>query len=65
VSSDAKLKDGHRMRVPEKRQLRRIFGHKRDDVTRWRKLHNNKFHNFYAPKMSLRRNISRSTRYIG
>jgi len=31
---------GHRLRVFENRVLRRIFGPKRDEVTReWRKLH--------------------------
>jgi hypothetical protein len=35
------LREEHRLRVLEKRVLRRIFGPKRDEVTRgWRKLHN-------------------------
>jgi hypothetical protein len=34
---------GHRMRVLEKGVRRRIFGHKRDEVTGWRKLHNKSF----------------------
>jgi hypothetical protein len=35
------LREEHRLRVFEKRVLRRIFGPKRDEVTReWRKLHN-------------------------
>jgi hypothetical protein len=37
----------HRLRVFENRILRRIFGPKRDEVTGgWRKLHNEKLHNF-------------------
>jgi hypothetical protein len=35
------LREEHRLRVFENRVLRRIFGPKRDEVTReWRKLHN-------------------------
>jgi len=35
------LRDERRLRVSENRVLRRVFGLKRDDVTReWRKLHN-------------------------
>jgi len=35
------LKEERRLRVSENRVLRRIFGPKRDEVTReWRKLHN-------------------------
>jgi uncharacterized membrane protein len=38
----------HRLRVFEKRVLRRIFGPKRDEVTGdWRKLHNEELHNLY------------------
>jgi hypothetical protein len=35
--------------VFENRILRRIFGHKRDEVTgEWRKLHNEELHNLYS-----------------
>jgi hypothetical protein len=35
------LREQHRLRVFEKKVLRRIFGPKRDEVTgEWRKLHN-------------------------
>jgi hypothetical protein len=35
--------------VFENRVLRRIFGPKRDEITGgWRKLHNEKLHNFYS-----------------
>jgi hypothetical protein len=38
--------------VFENRALRRISGPKRDDVTGWRKLHNEELHNFYpSPSM--------------
>jgi hypothetical protein len=39
----------HRLRVFEKRVLRRIFGPTRDEVTgEWRKLHNVELHNLYS-----------------
>jgi hypothetical protein len=43
--------------VFENRVLRRIFGHKRDEVTGgWRKLHNEKLHNVYSsPSIKSRR----------
>jgi hypothetical protein len=43
-----KLKDKRRLRVFENRALRRIFGPKRDEVTReWRKLHNEELNDLY------------------
>jgi hypothetical protein len=40
----------HRMMVFENRVLRRIFGPRRDEVTRdWRRLHNEELHNLYSP----------------
>jgi hypothetical protein len=42
------LREEHRLRVFENRVLRRIFGLKRDEVTReWRKLHNEELCNLY------------------
>jgi hypothetical protein len=42
------LREEHRLRMFENRALRRIFGPKRDEVTGgWRKLHNEKLHNFH------------------
>jgi hypothetical protein len=44
------LREEHRLRV-----LRRIFGPKRDEVTRgWRKLHNEKLHNLYSSPSIIR-----------
>jgi hypothetical protein len=35
--------------MSENRVLRRIFGHKREEVVGgWRRLHNEELHNFYA-----------------
>jgi hypothetical protein len=43
------LREGHRLRVFEKRVLRRIFGPKRDEVTGdGRILHNEELHNLYS-----------------
>jgi hypothetical protein len=39
----------HRLRVFEKRVLRRIFGRTRDNVTgEWRKLHNEELNDLYS-----------------
>jgi hypothetical protein len=43
------LREEHRLKVFENRALRRIFGPKRDEVTRsWRKLHNEELHKLYS-----------------
>jgi hypothetical protein len=43
------LREEHRLRVPEVRVLRRIFGPKRDEVPGvWRKLHNEDVHSLYS-----------------
>jgi hypothetical protein len=43
------VREDHRLRVFEKRVLRRIFGPKRDALTgEWRKLHNEELHILYA-----------------
>jgi hypothetical protein len=43
------LREGRRLRVFEKRVLRRIFGPKRDEVTgEWRKLHNEELTDLYC-----------------
>jgi hypothetical protein len=49
------LREEHRLRVFEKRVLRRIFGPKRDEVTGgWRKLHNEKLHKLYSSSSTIR-----------
>jgi hypothetical protein len=43
------LREEHRLRVFEKRVLRRIFGPMREEVTgEWRKLHSGELHNLYS-----------------
>jgi hypothetical protein len=42
------LREKHRLRVLEKRVVRKIFEPKRDEATAgWRKLHNKELHNMY------------------
>jgi hypothetical protein len=42
------LREKRKLRVSENRALRRIFGPKRDEVTRkWRKLHNEELNDLY------------------
>ena len=43
------LREERRLRVFENRVLRKIFGPKRDEVTReWRKLHNEELNDLYC-----------------
>jgi hypothetical protein len=43
------LREEHKLRVFENRDLRRIFGPKRDDVIgEWRMLHSEELHNLYS-----------------
>jgi hypothetical protein len=49
------LREEHRLRVFEKRVLRRIFGPKRDELTGgWRKLHNEELLNLYSASSIIR-----------
>jgi hypothetical protein len=48
------------------RVLRRIFGHKRDEVTGyWRKMHNEELHNFYSASNIIRMMKSRRMTWAG
>jgi hypothetical protein len=61
-----KLRREHRLRVFENRVLRKIFGPKRDEVTgEWRKLHNEKLHDFYSSPSIIRVIKSRRMRWAG
>jgi hypothetical protein len=56
----------HRLRVFQKRVLRRIFGPMRDEVTGdWRKLHNLGLHNLYSSQNIIRMTKSRRMRWAG
>jgi hypothetical protein len=49
------LREEHGLRVFENRLLRRIFGPKRDEVTReWRKLHNEELRDLYSSPSIIR-----------
>jgi hypothetical protein len=56
----------HRLGLFENRVLRRMFGHKRDEVTgEWRKLHNEELHNLYSSSNIIRQMKSRLMRWAG
>jgi hypothetical protein len=59
------VKEEHRLRVFENRVLR-IFGPKRDEVTRgWRKLHNEELHNLHSSPCIIRMIKSRRMKWAG
>jgi len=60
------LTEERRLRVFENRVLRRVFGPKRDEVTRkWRKLHNEELSHLYSLPNILRGVKSRRMRWAG
>jgi hypothetical protein len=60
------VSEEHKRRVFENRVLRRIFGPKRDGVTRgWRKLRNEELHNLYSSSSIIRIIKSRRMRWVG
>jgi hypothetical protein len=60
------LREEHRLRVFEKRVLRRIFGSKRDEVIGgWRKLHNEGLHKLYSSSSTIKMFKSKRTRWSG
>ena len=60
------LREEHRLKVFENRVLRRVFGPKRDEVTReWRKLHNEEFSDLYSLPNIARVVKSRRMRWAG
>jgi len=55
------LREERRLRVSENRMLRRIFEHKRDEVTgEWRKLHNEELNDLYCSPSIFRVKKSRN-----
>ena len=60
------LREERRLRVFQNRMLRRIFGPKRDKVTRkWRKLHNDELNYLYCSPNVVRLIKSRRMRWAG
>jgi hypothetical protein len=59
------LGEEHRLRVFENRELRKIFGPKREEDGSWRKLHNNELHNLYPSPNIFRVIKSRRMKWAG
>jgi hypothetical protein len=60
------LREKRRLRVFENRVLRRIFGHKRDEVRgEWRKLHNEELNDMYSSPTIVRVIKSRRMKWAG
>jgi hypothetical protein len=60
------LREERKLRVSENRVLRRIFGPKRDEVTReWRKVHNKELNDLYCSSDIVRVIKLRRMRWAG
>jgi hypothetical protein len=59
------LREERRLRVFEKRVLRRIFGPKREVDGSWRKLYNDELHNLHSSPKTLRVIITKRMRWAG
>jgi hypothetical protein len=60
------LREEHRLRLFEKRMLRRMFGPKRDEVTGgWGKLHSEELQSLYSSPSIIRITKSRQMRWLG
>jgi hypothetical protein len=60
------IKGEHRQSLFQNRMLRRIFGPKRDELTRgWKKLHNEDLNNLYSAPNIIKMINRRSVRWAG
>jgi hypothetical protein len=59
------MREEHRLRVFENRELRRIFGPKREEDGSWTKLHNDELHSLYSSSNIVRVIKSRRMRWAG
>jgi hypothetical protein len=60
------LREEHRLRVFEKKVLSRIFGPKREELSKcWRRLHSKELHNLYASPNVIRMIKSRRMKWEG
>ena len=59
------LREERRLRVFENRVLRRVFGHKRDEVTGERRRHNEELNDLYSSPKIIRVIKSRRMRWVG
>jgi hypothetical protein len=59
------LREDHKLRVRENRVFRKIFGPKRDEDGRWRKLHNDELHSPYSSPNTVRVIKSKRMRLAG
>jgi hypothetical protein len=60
------LRDEQRLKVFEKRVLKRIFGRKKEEVAGgWRRMHTENLHNLYASLNIIRKKKSSGVRLAG
>jgi hypothetical protein len=59
------LREEHRLRVFENRELRKIFGPKREEDESWRKLPNDELHSLYSSPNIVRVIKSRRLKWAG
>jgi hypothetical protein len=66
ITRSLTLREEHRVRVFENRMLKRIFGPKKDELTRdLRKLHNEELHKLYSSPSVIRVIKSRRMKWAG